>query len=40
MPDYVDHFAYQDGLLIHYWDTSQADNNTGLHPGEGPAAAD
>jgi immune inhibitor A len=35
MPDYVDHFAYQDGLLINYWDTSQADNNTGLHPGHG-----
>ena len=33
--DWVDHFAYQDGLLIHYWDTSQADNNTGLHPGHG-----
>ena len=33
--DYVDHFAYQDGLLINYWDTSQADNNTGLHPGQG-----
>ena len=31
----VDHFAYQDGLLINYWDTSQADNNTGLHPGQG-----
>jgi immune inhibitor A len=35
MPNYVDHFAYQDGLLIHLWDTSQADNNTGLHPGQG-----
>jgi immune inhibitor A len=35
MPDFVDHFAYQDGLLIHYWDTSQTDNNTGLHPGQG-----
>jgi immune inhibitor A len=34
-PDFVDHFAYQDGLLLHYWDTSQADNNTGLHPGQG-----
>ena len=34
-PNYVDHFAYQDGLLINYWDTSQADNNTGLHPGKG-----
>lgn len=33
--DFVDHFPYQDGLLIHYWDTSQADNNTGLHPGHG-----
>jgi len=33
--DWVDHFAYQDGLLINYWDTSVADNNTGLHPGEG-----
>jgi len=35
LPDYVDHFAYQDGLLIHYWDTSQLDNNTELHPGHG-----
>jgi immune inhibitor A len=33
--NYVDHFAYQDGLLINYWDTSVADNNTGLHPGQG-----
>ncbi len=33
--EWVDHFAYQDGLLIHYWDTSQTDNNTGLHPGNG-----
>jgi immune inhibitor A len=35
MPNYVDHFPYQDGLLIHYWDTSMPDNNTGLHPGRG-----
>ncbi|MGE5251487.1 MAG: M6 family metalloprotease domain-containing protein [Bacteroidota bacterium] len=35
MPDFVDHFAYQDGMLINYWDTSQADNNTALHPGQG-----
>jgi immune inhibitor A len=35
MPNYVDHFSYQDGLLINYWDTSQLDNNTGLHPGQG-----
>jgi len=33
--NFVDHFPYQDGLLINYWDTSQADNNTGLHPGQG-----
>jgi immune inhibitor A len=31
----VDHFAYQDGMLVNYWDTSQSDNNTGLHPGHG-----
>ena len=35
MPNFVDHFAYQDGMLINYWDTSQTDNNTGLHPGQG-----
>ena len=35
MPNKVDHFAYQDGLLINYWDTSQADNETGDHPGQG-----
>ena len=34
-PDWVEHFPYQDGLLINYWDTSQADNNTSQHPGEG-----
>jgi immune inhibitor A len=35
MPNFVDHFPYQDGMLVHYWDTSVADNNTGLHPGQG-----
>ncbi len=34
-PDYVEHFPYQDGLLVSYWDTSQSDNNTSTHPGEG-----
>ena len=29
LANWVDHFAYQDGLLINYWDTSQLDNNTG-----------
>jgi immune inhibitor A len=33
--DKVEHFPYQDGLLISYWDLSQADNNTGVHPGAG-----
>lgn len=33
--DWVEHFPYQDGLLIHYWDTSQRNNNTRQHPGEG-----
>ncbi|WP_460628306.1 immune inhibitor A domain-containing protein [Intrasporangium mesophilum] len=34
-PDLVEHFPYQDGLLISYWDLSQSNNNTGDHPGEG-----
>jgi immune inhibitor A len=33
--NYVDHFPYQDGLLINYWDTSQRNNNTRQHPGAG-----
>ncbi|MFC9951809.1 immune inhibitor A domain-containing protein [Streptomyces prasinus] len=34
-PDWVEHFPYQNGLLIWKWDTSQADNNTSRHPGTG-----
>ncbi len=43
-PDWVDHYAYQEGLLISYWNTRWSDNNTapynpesnpGGHPGEG-----
>ncbi len=34
-PDWVEHFPYQNGLLISYWDTSQSDNNTSEHNGEG-----
>ncbi|EFQ84234.1 M6 family metalloprotease domain protein [Aeromicrobium marinum DSM 15272] len=34
-PDWVEHYAYQQGLLISYWDTSVADNNTSQHPGTG-----
>jgi len=32
---FVEHFPYQDGLLIWYWDTSFSDNNVGDHPGGG-----
>ncbi|MGS0684836.1 immune inhibitor A domain-containing protein [Nakamurella sp. GG22] len=34
-PDLVEHYAYQPGLLISYWDLSQSDNNVSDHPGEG-----
>ena len=34
-PDFVEHFPYQNGLLVSYWDTSQGDNNASQHPGEG-----
>jgi len=33
--DWVEHFPYQDGLLINYWDTSQRNNQVRRHPGEG-----
>jgi immune inhibitor A len=35
LANYVDHFPYQDGMLINYWDTSQKDNQTRVHPGAG-----
>ena len=35
MPDTVEHFPYQDGILISYWDSSYTDNNTSEHPGGG-----
>ena len=34
-PDYVEHYPYQDGLLVSYWDDFYTDNNTSEHPGEG-----
>ena len=34
-PDWVEHYPYQTGLLISYWDTSQNNNNVSQHPGEG-----
>jgi immune inhibitor A len=33
--NWVERFPYQDGLLISYWDGSQGDNDTSLHPGSG-----
>ncbi|WP_106982423.1 immune inhibitor A domain-containing protein [Streptomyces rimosus] len=34
-PQWVEHFPYQNGVLIWLWDTSQPDNNVGQHPGHG-----
>jgi immune inhibitor A len=34
-PDLVEHFPYQNGLLVSYWDTSFSDNNATQHPGQG-----
>ncbi|MFD5078417.1 immune inhibitor A domain-containing protein [Streptomyces sp. NPDC058371] len=34
-PDWVEHYPYQNGLLIWKWDTSQTDDNTSAHPGAG-----
>lgn len=35
LPDWVEHFPYQDGLLVSYWDSSMSDNDVSGHPGEG-----
>jgi immune inhibitor A len=34
-PDKVEFQPYQDGLLVTYWDTGEADNSVGDHPGAG-----
>ncbi|GAA0468996.1 immune inhibitor A domain-containing protein [Streptomyces sp. NPDC046215] len=34
-PQWVEHYPFQKGLLIWKWDTSEADNNVGTHPGTG-----
>jgi M6 family metalloprotease-like protein len=34
-PDWVEHFPYQNGLSINYWNTAQTNNATARHPGEG-----
>jgi immune inhibitor A len=36
-PDKVDHYAYQDGLLVWYQNGLYSDNNTSQHPGGGQA---
>ncbi len=34
-PNWVEHYPYQNGLLITYWNEKQDDNNTSRHAGEG-----
>ena len=34
-PNWAEHFPYQDGMLVWYWDQSFGDNNVGDHPGGG-----
>ncbi len=34
-PRWVNHYRYQPGALISYWDTSYTDNDVGAHPGGG-----
>jgi immune inhibitor A len=34
-PDWVEHYPYEDGLLVSYWDDSFGDNSVGDHPGGG-----
>jgi immune inhibitor A len=34
-PDWVEHYPYQDGLLVSYWNEQYSDNNVGDHPGGG-----
>ena len=34
-PRWVEHFPYQNGLLISYWNEAFGDNNVGDHPGSG-----
>ncbi|MGH3367591.1 MAG: hypothetical protein ACRDOY_10340 [Nocardioidaceae bacterium] len=34
-PNWVEHFPYQNGLLITYWNTAYGDNRASEHPGAG-----
>jgi immune inhibitor A len=36
-PNRVEHFPYQDGMLVWYVNSLYADNNTSIHPGGGEA---
>ena len=36
-PDFVEHFPYQNGLLVTYVNGQYTDNNTSVHPGGGEA---
>jgi immune inhibitor A len=34
-PNWFEHFPYQNGLIVSYWNTQYSDNNESVHPGEG-----
>src|SRR3954451_19324541 len=34
-PNWFEHFAYQNGLIVSYWNTQYSDNNESVHPGAG-----
>jgi immune inhibitor A len=35
LPNKVEHYPYQNGLLVSYWNEQYSDNNVGDHPGGG-----
>ena len=34
-PLFAEHFPYQDGLIVSFWDTQFTNNNESVHPGQG-----
>jgi immune inhibitor A len=34
-PNWAEHFPYQNGLIVSYWNTQYGDNDESVHPGEG-----
>jgi immune inhibitor A len=34
-PDWVEHYPYQNGMLLWYWNDAYTDNSVGDHPGSG-----